>query len=327
MTVLITGGAGYIGSVTVEAMRSRGEKTVVVDNLATGHHEALFDDVPFFPVDLRDGSELERIMREQEVTAVIHFAAFSLVGESVADPEKYMHNNVGGTLSLLSAMKAAGVAKIVFSSTAATYGEPVSIPVTEDQPTLPTNPYGLTKRFMEQAMDTYGDAYGLRSVCLRYFNAAGASATRGEHHRPETHLIPLVLAVALGRRDHILVYGDDYDTSDGTCVRDYIHVMDLADAHLCALDYLEGGGRPLKCNLGNGNGYSVRQVIDVCRRVTGHAIPEKAGPRRPGDPARLVASSDLARSALGWTPVREDLERIVSDAWKWRQAHPDGYDS
>ena len=323
--ILVTGGAGYIGSLTVEALCARGTPVVVVDNLSTGHAGALFDGVPFHRVDLAQTDELVSIMRQHKVRAVIHFAAFSLVGESVSSPRKYMDNNVCGTISLLNAMKDAGVDGIVFSSTAATYGEPESVPITEDQPTVPTNPYGLTKRFMEQVMETYDLAYGLRSVCLRYFNAAGASRLRGEDHRPESHLIPLVLQVAQGTRPSIQVYGADYDTPDGTCLRDYIHVEDLAGAHLAALDYLARGGESLKCNLGNGNGYSVREVIDVCRSVTGHDIPEVVAPRRPGDPARLIASCGRARKVLGWNVTKPLLNTIVEDAWQWRLANPAGY--
>jgi UDP-glucose 4-epimerase len=325
MTVLVTGGAGYIGSVTVEALLARGDSVVVVDNLATGHRGALFPEVPFVEADLRDTARLAATMRERAVDSVVHFAAFSLVAESVKDPAKYLHNNVGGTVSLLDAMRKEGVGRIVFSSTAATYGEPESTPITEDQRTAPTNPYGLTKLFMEQAMDAYGAAYGLRAVCLRYFNAAGATARRGEAHNPETHLIPIVLQAALGRREEVKVYGTDYPTPDGSCVRDYIHVGDLADAHLLALAHLASGGAPLKCNLGNGNGFSVREVIEVCREVTDRDIRAVDAPRRAGDPARLVASSARAREALGWSPRRGDLRTIVEDAWRWHSARPDGY--
>ena len=325
MNVLVTGGAGYIGSVTVEALRARGDKVVVADNLSTGHEAALFEDVPFHRLDLHDMRGLAEVLEGHEIEAVVHFAAFSLVGESVQNPEKYMHNNVGGTIALLSAMLAAGVRRLVFSSSAATYGEPEAVPITEDQRTVPTNPYGLTKRFMEQVMETYDEPFGLRSVCLRYFNAAGASPNRGEDHRPESHLIPLVLQVALGQREKISIFGTDYDTPDGTCVRDYIHVLDLADAHMRALDYLAAGGDSIKCNLGNGDGHSVRRVIDVCRDVTGHAIRAEESPRRPGDPSKLVASALRAREILGWSPQKGDLKTIVSDAWDWHRAHPKGY--
>jgi UDP-glucose 4-epimerase len=325
MNVLVTGGAGYIGSCTVEALLARGDAVTVLDNLSTGHAGALFPEAAFHEADLLDTVCVTEILRAVRPEAVVHFAAFSLVAESVADPAKYLRNNVGGTVSLLEAMRAAGVGKLVFSSTAAVYGEPESVPINEDHRTAPGNPYGLTKRFMEQAMDACAAAYGLRHVCLRYFNAAGATARRGEAHACETHLIPIVLQVALGQREHVQIFGDDYDTPDGTCVRDYIHVEDLAAAHLLALDYLCAGGGPLVCNLGNGNGYSVREVIAVCRKVTGHAIPAVAAPRRPGDPARLVASSARARQVLGWQPRKPGLREIVEDAWRWHRANPQGY--
>ncbi len=325
MRVLVTGGAGYIGSVTVEALTARGDEVQVVDNLSTGHRAAVDPEIPFHEVDLRETERLTALLREQGAEAVVHFAAASLVGESVNDPAKYMENNVGGTLSLLRAMKEAGTDKLVFSSTAATYGEPQSIPLREDHPTEPTNPYGLTKRFMEQAMEAYAAAYGMRFVALRYFNACGATPSRGEHHDPETHLIPLVLDVALGKRESISIFGTDYDTPDGTCIRDYIHVSDLARAHLLALDWLARGGGPLICNLGNGEGFSVREVIDVCREVTGFAIPAVEAPRREGDPSRLVADATLARERLGWKPERSALREIVTDAWVWHRMNPEGY--
>ncbi len=325
MRVLVTGGAGYIGSVTVEALTARGDEVQVVDNLSTGHRAAVDPEIPFHEVDLRETERLTALLREQGAEAVVHFAAASLVGESVSDPAKYMENNVGGTLSLLRAMKEAGTDKLVFSSTAATYGEPQSIPLREDHPTEPTNPYGLTKRFMEQAMEAYAAAYGMRFVALRYFNACGATPSRGEHHDPETHLIPLVLDVALGKRESISIFGTDYDTPDGTCIRDYIHVSDLARAHLLALDWLARGGGPLICNLGNGEGFSVREVIDVCREVTGFAIPAVEAPRREGDPSRLVADATLARERLGWKPERSALREIVTDAWVWHRMNPEGY--
>lgn len=325
MNILVTGGAGYIGSVTVEALLKRGDRVTVVDNLTTGHRGAVDDAVSFHKINLLETNALKEILEEENIEAVIHFAAFSLVGESVTDPAKYMNNNVGGTLSLLDAMRAVQVPRIVFSSTAATYGEPREIPITEKHPTAPTNPYGLTKRFMEQAMETYSHAYGLRYAALRYFNACGATPRRGEDHRPESHLIPLILQVALGQRKSISVFGTDYDTPDGTCIRDYIHVSDLAQAHLLAVDFLAGGGDSIICNLGNGNGYSVREVIDVCRKVTDREIPVEEGPRRAGDPSRLVADATRAREVLGWKPTRGSLEQIITDAWSWHVTHPDGY--
>ncbi len=325
MNILVTGGAGYIGSVTVDALRERGDFVVVVDNLATGHRDAVDHDVPFFPTDLRQTAEIEQILRAHRIDAVIHFAASSLVGESVSNPAKYFDNNVGGTMSLLTAMREAGVAKIVFSSTAATYGEPQQIPIPEAHPTAPANPYGMTKLMMEQIMHTYAAAYGLKFAALRYFNACGATPSRGEHHDPESHLIPLVLFVALGKRPSISVFGNDYDTPDGTCIRDYVHVSDLARAHLSALGYLETASQPLVCNLGNGTGYSVKQVIDMCREVTEFAIPIVHAPRRAGDPSRLVADCTLAREILGWKTERSGLREIIIDAWSWHAAHPNGY--
>lgn len=325
MKVLVTGGAGYIGSVTVEALLARGDEVLVVDNLSTGHEGALFPAARFEPVDILDTAKMSALMKKNGTEAVVHFAAFSLVPESVEKPGEYIRNNVGGTVSLLDAMRDAGVPGIVFSSTAAVYGEPKSIPIAEDEATSPTNPYGMTKRFMEQAMEAYEKACGLRHVCLRYFNAAGASQQRGEAHKIETHLIPIILQVALGKRDSIQICGTDYNTPDGTCVRDYIHVEDLASAHLLALDHLARGGPSLKCNLGNGQGYSVRQVIEVCREVTGHKIPSIDAPKRQGDPAKLVASSHLAHDVLGWKSQKGNLKTIVEDAWRWHSTHPTGY--
>ncbi|MDX2174859.1 MAG: UDP-glucose 4-epimerase GalE [Candidatus Sumerlaeia bacterium] len=324
-SVLVTGGAGYIGSVTVEALRRRGDTVIVLDNLATGHRGAVDERVVSVQGDIRRTAEVADLMERFDVESVIHFAAASLVSESVTNPRKYFENNVAGTLSLLAAMREAEVPHIVFSSTAAVYGEPKSTPITEDHPTNPANPYGRTKLMIEETLAAYAAAYDLGYVALRYFNAAGASGQFGEHHDPETHLIPVVLQVALGKRANVSVFGEDYDTPDGTCVRDYIHVEDLAAAHLGALNHLWAGGEPLTCNLGNGQGYSVKQVIDTCRKVTGHKIPAVRAPRRAGDPSRLVASSQLAREALGWRPRKPELETIVSDAWAWHQAHPHGY--
>jgi len=325
MNILITGGAGYIGSVTTEYLRQRGDTVVVVDNLSTGHRAAVAPEVPFHQIDLRDTAALRQVMSSHRIDAVVHFAAFSLVGESVTNPAKYMDNNVAGTLSLLRAMIDCGVPRIVFSSTAATYGEPQAVPITETHPTVPTNPYGLSKLIIENVLGAYSAAHGIEYVALRYFNACGAIPTRGEDHRPESHLIPLVLQVALGQRPHVSVFGTDYDTPDGTCVRDYVHVHDLADAHARALDYLAGGGASTACNLGSGRGFSVKEVISTCRGVSGREIAIREGARRAGDPSRLVADATRARTLLGWQPSRPDLDTIVRDAWAWHVERPGGY--
>jgi len=326
MAVLVTGGAGYIGSHTVAALLEKGEQVVIVDNLYQGHREALLGG-KLYEGDLRDVDFLSKVFQENEIDGVIHFAANSLVGESMKDPGKYYHNNVYGTLCLLEEMKKAGVSRIVFSSTAATYGEPERVPIDEFDRTVPTNAYGETKLSMEKMIRWFDVAHGIKFVSLRYFNAAGAhkSGSIGEDHAPETHLVPLVLQVALGQREHISVFGDDYPTEDGTCIRDYIHVSDLADAHILALERLRQSGESAVYNLGSGNGYSVKQVIDVSRAVTGHPIPAKIEPRRAGDPAVLIASSERARRELGWTPRHEKLEDIVKSAWTWQSANPNGY--
>lgn len=326
MAVLVTGGAGYIGSHTVAALLERGEQVVVVDSLYQGHREAVTGG-KLYVGDLRDEAFLSQVFAENEIDGVIHFAANSLVGESMKDPGKYYHNNVYGTLCLLERMNEAGVKRIVFSSTAATYGEPERIPIDELDRTLPTNTYGETKLAMEKMIRWFDVAHGVKSVSLRYFNAAGAheSGRIGEDHSPETHLIPLVLQVALGQREHISIFGDDYPTADGTCIRDYIHVGDLAEAHILALGRLRDGGDSAVYNLGNGKGYSVREIIEIAREVTGHPIPARVESRRAGDPAELVASSDRARAELGWTPTRDKLADIVSSAWNWHVRHPQGY--
>ena len=328
MAVLVTGGAGYIGSHAVAALLEKGEQVVVVDNLQQGHKEAVLGG-KLYVGDLRDADFLAKVFEENDIDGVIHFAANSLVGESMQNPGKYYHNNVYGTLCLLEQMNKAGVKRIVFSSTAATYGEPERVPIDEFDRTVPTNAYGETKLAMERMIRWFDVAHGIKFVSLRYFNAAGAheGGRIGEDHSPESHLVPLVLQVALGQREHISVFGDDYATDDGTCVRDYIHVSDLADAHLLALERLRQGGESGIYNLGSGNGYSVKQVIDVSRRVTGHPIPAKIEPRRAGDPATLVASSRRAREELGWNPKREKLEDIIASAWQWHNRHPQGYKS
>jgi UDP-glucose 4-epimerase len=326
MAVLVTGGAGYIGSHTVAELLARNEDTVIVDNLYQGHKAAVLGGKHYVG-DLRDKEFMQNIFKENEIDAVIHFAANSLVGESMSNPAKYYDNNVYGTLCLLERMNEAGVKNIVFSSTAATYGDPERVPILESDRTLPTNAYGETKLAMEKMMKWFDTAYGIKFISLRYFNAAGAheNGMIGEDHTPESHLIPIILQVALGQREHISIFGDDYPTPDGTCIRDYIHVTDLADAHLLALDRLRGGGESAVYNLGNGKGFSVKEVIETARAVTGHPIPAKAEARRSGDPAQLVASSDAARSELGWKPRKDSLEEIIASAWRWHQNHPNGY--
>ncbi|AJY75671.1 UDP-glucose 4-epimerase GalE [Paenibacillus beijingensis] len=327
MAVLVTGGAGYIGSHTVAALLERGEDIVVVDSLQQGHRSAVLGG-KLYVGDLRDADFLEGVFAENDIDAVIHFAANSLVGESMKDPGKYYHNNVYGTLCLLEAMNRHQVGKIVFSSTAATYGEPENVPIGEHDRTLPTNAYGETKLAMEKMMKWFDIAHGIKYISLRYFNAAGAheSGRIGEDHQPETHLIPIVLQAALGQRPHISVFGEDYDTPDGTCIRDYIHVSDLAEAHVLAVGRLRGGAESAVYNLGNGQGFSVKQVIDIAREVTGRDIPSVVEPRRSGDPAVLVASSERARTELGWNPTRNKLEDIILSAWKWHSSNPQGYD-
>jgi UDP-glucose 4-epimerase len=316
MRVLVTGGAGYIGSVVSEQLVNDGHDVVVYDNLSKGHRDAVVEGARFVEGDLLDAETLRRTLESDRIEAVIHMAAFSLVGESVEAPSKYYHNNVVAGLVLLDAMRECGVKRIVFSSTAATYGEPESQPIFESAPANPTNPYGETKLAFEKAMHWYEQAYGIRYASLRYFNAAGASEKCGEDHDPETHIIPIALQVAAGKRTHVEIYGDDYPTTDGTCVRDYIHVIDLARAHILALDVLDK--RSATYNLGcGGDGYSVREVIDTARRVTGKEVPVRMGPRRAGDPAVLIASSDKIKSELGWQPQFQDLGLIIESAWRW----------
>lgn len=328
MSLLVTGGAGYIGSHTVAVLLEQGHDLVILDDLRKGHREALLCD-RFYHGEVGDVALLERIFGENDIEAVVHFAANTLVGESVEDPLAYYDNNVVAAQRLLSKMRQHGVGRMVFSSTAATYGEPQRIPIQEDDPTLPTNPYGETKLAIERMLYWCDRAYGIKSICLRYFNAAGAHPLGhiGEDHTPESHLIPLVLEVANGTRESIAVYGDDYPTVDGSCVRDYIHVMDLAQAHVLALDKLKREARSGIYNLGCGSGFSVKQVIERARVVTGRSIAEKAAARRPGDPAVLVASSQRARAELGWNPQFEDLDVIISTAWNWHRRHPQGYAS
>jgi UDP-glucose 4-epimerase len=327
MKILVLGGAGYIGSHTVSELIDAGEEVVVVDNLETGHIEAVQKDAVFYQGDIRDRTFVDSVFEKEDIDGVIHFAANSLVGESMTDPLKYYDNNLNGTKVLLQSMVAHGVDKIVFSSTAATYGEPESIPILESDRTEPTNPYGETKLSMEKMMKWTGVAHGLRYVALRYFNACGARADGqiGEAHSPESHLIPLILQVPNGQREAINIFGDDYDTKDGTCVRDYIHVTDLAQAHILAMNYLIDGKESNVFNLGNGVGFTVKEVIEAARKVTGHPIPAVVAPRRGGDPAKLIASSAKAKEVLGWKPEHADLEEIIETAWKWHKNHPNGF--
>jgi len=325
MAILVTGGAGYIGSVTVEHLCSRGEDVVVLDNLSRGHREALAPAIPFYQGNVGDPALLERITHEHPIDSSIHFAAFAYVGESVEHPELYFENNVTQGLALLGALLHLGVRHIVFSSSCVTYGEPESLPIKEDSRQWPTSPYGWSKLLLERALASYETAHGLKFVSLRYFNAAGATKTRGEHHDPETHLIPSVLQAAAGLRREIRVFGNTYPTLDGTAIRDYIHVSDLAKAHGAALDHLRQGGASQFLNLGTGHGYSVMEVIDCARRVTGKAIPAVIEPPRPGDPSRLIANADKAEKVLGWKPRHSDLETIVHDAWEWQTRNRYGY--
>ncbi|MGI6030782.1 MAG: UDP-glucose 4-epimerase GalE [Eubacteriales bacterium] len=327
MSILVLGGAGYIGSHTVYELIERGADVAIVDSLVTGHREAVHPKARFYQGDLRDRAFLDQVFQTEQVEAVIHFAAFSLVGESVENPLKYYDNNLCGTKVLLDAMVAHGVRNVVFSSTAATYGEPERVPILESDRTCPTNPYGETKLSMERMFHWTAQAHGMRYVSLRYFNAAGAhvSGAIGEDHAPESHLIPLILQVPTGRRESVSIFGEDYPTRDGTCVRDYIHVTDLAQAHILAVEYLLRGGESDIFNLGNGVGFTVREVIDTARRVTGHPIPAVPAARRAGDPAQLIASSEKAQKVLGWKPQHASLEEIIATAWKWHSTHPHGF--
>ena len=329
MAILVLGGAGYIGSHTVYELIDAGRDVVVADNLQTGFKAAVHPKARFYQADIRGRAAMDALFEKENIEGVIHFAASSQVGESMSDPLKYYDNNLGGTMVLLASMVAHGVDKIVFSSTAATYGEPEQVPILEGDKTQPTNCSGETKLAMEHMMSWVSRAHGLRYVALRYFNACGAhpSGAIGEAHNPETHLVPIILQVPNGQREAVSVFGDDYPTRDGTCVRDYIHVTDLAQAHILALDYLLQGGENNVFNLGNGVGFTVNEVIECARKVTGHAIPAVVSPRRAGDPAQLVASSEKAKTVLGWKPQYDNLETIISTAWAWHKAHPNGYNA
>ncbi len=326
MAILVTGGAGYIGSVMVDLLSEQGERVIVLDDLVRGHRGALDESVPFFQGSTGDRALVQRICEEHKIESCIHFAALAYVAESVTDPRLYFEKNVEHGIALLDVLLAAGVRRVVFSSTCATYGEPVRIPIDEDHPQQPTNPYGWSKFIMEKILAAYDQAYGLKYVALRYFNAAGATERRGEHHEPESHLIPNVLLTALGKQPCLSVFGNEYPTPDGTAIRDYIHVSDLCLAHVLALDHLRKGGQSECLNLGNGQGYSVMEVIDTARLLTNREIQTRIEPARPGDPSRLVANAEKAGSVLGWKPQYPKLQTIIQTAWAWHRAHPDGYE-
>ena len=325
--ILVVGGAGYIGSHTVRHLLAHGEQVVVLDNLSLGHRESIPNGVRLYQGDLGDRPWVTKLLKAEQITHVMHFAANALVGESILSPLKYYSNNVASTVALLSAMQEAAVKFFIFSSTCATYGEPQYTPIDEKHPQNPINPYGTSKLMVEKILHDMSQQKQIAYAALRYFNAAGASACSsiGEDHAPESHLIPLILQVALGQRDSITIYGNDYPSPDGTCLRDYAHVEDLADAHLRALNYLQAPGDTLKVNLGTGIPFSVLEVIQACRKVTGHPIPAHIAPRRPGDPAQLYADNRLAVSLLGWQPKYTSLETIIATAWNWHKKHPQGF--
>lgn len=321
--ILVTGGAGYIGSVVAERLQERGYIPVVFDNLSQGHREAVPAGVELVPGDLADAGSIREVLHTRRIEAVIHLAASAIVHESMTNPAKYYQNNVANGITLLEAMRECGVERIVFSSSGTVYGNTDVCPITEDSPPQPINPYGKSKLAFEKMLHWYAQAYGLTFTVLRYFNAAGATLRLGEHHDPETRIIPIALKCALGQRLEVEVNGDDYPTADGTCIRDYIHVLDLAEAHILALSGMNSSGRIY--NLGNGNGFSVREVVETARQITGHPIPAKIKPQRPGDPASLVASSSLIAGELGWAPRYRELDEIIDSAWRWHRSHPHGY--
>lgn len=327
MSYIVLGGAGYIGSHAVNKLIENNYDVIVVDNLQSGHEEAINSKAKFYKGDIRDKNFLSNVFKEENIDGVFHFAANSIVGESMKEPLMYFNNNVYGMQILLEVMNEHNVNKIVFSSTAATYGEPKQVPITEDMETCPTNTYGETKLVMEKMMKWCDKAYGMKYVALRYFNVAGAEddGSIGEDHNPETHLIPIVLQAALGKRDHITIFGDDYDTEDGTCVRDYVHVVDLVEAHILAMKYLTHGGESNTFNLGSSQGFSVKEIVETARKVTDKNIKAIIGERRAGDPSKLIASSDKARKILGWNPIRTNIENIIKDAWLWHDTHKNGY--
>jgi len=327
MAILVTGGAGYIGSVTVERLRAKGESVVVLDDLVRGHRQAFDADIPFYQGRAGDRVLIERLTKEHSIESCIHFAALTYVGESVEKPALYFENNVEQGVALMGALERAGVRRVVFSSTAAVYGEPERVPIVEQSRQWPANPYGWSKFFLERLLQSFQSAYGTKFIALRYFNAAGATELHGEHHDPESHLIPNILAAAAGEKPHISIFGDKYPTPDGTPIRDYVHVVDLADAHIRALDRLRRGGASDFLNLGTGNGYSVLEVVEAARKVTGRAIRTRIEPPRPGDPPRLVADATRAKTVLDWVATSSDLPSIIRSAWEWRLRHPRGYDS
>lgn len=327
MSYIVLGGAGYIGSHAVNKLIENNYDVIVVDNLQSGHEEAINSKAKFYKGDIRDKNFLSNVFKKENIDGVFHFAANSIVGESMKEPLMYFNNNVYGMQILLEVMNEHNVNKIVFSSTAATYGEPKKVPITEDMETCPTNTYGETKLTMEKMMKWCDKAYGMKYVALRYFNVAGAEddGSIGEDHNPETHLIPIVLQTALGKRDYITIFGDDYDTEDGTCVRDYVHVVDLVEAHILAMKYLTHGGESNTFNLGSSQGFSVKEIVETARKVTDKDIKAIIGERRAGDPSKLIASSDKAREMLGWNPTRTNIENIIKDAWLWHDTHKNGY--
>lgn len=325
MAILVTGGAGYIGSVTVELLQAKGERVVVLDDLARGHRESIAGGIPFYQGSVGDRTLLARIAAEHKIESCIHFAALAYVGESVQEPARYYENNVEQGIALMGSLVKAGVRRIVFSSSCATYGEPEEIPISENAHQWPVNPYGWSKLIMEQLLSSYSRTYGMKFVSLRYFNAAGATEKCGEHHEPETHLIPCVLSAAAGEKSEVAVYGNTFSTPDGTAIRDYVHVADLGDAHIRALEHLRRGGQSDFLNLGTGHGYSVLEVIEAARQVVGRDIAIRFEPARPGDPARLVADAQKAKAVLGWTPATSDLYSNIGSAWRWRERHPHGY--
>lgn len=325
MAILVTGGAGYIGSVTAEDLRKKGEDVVVIDNLTYGHREAVHDSIPFYEGDIGNKDLVKKILAVHEIDACMHFSAFAYVGESVDKPEKYWNNNVSQTINLLGVLIENEVKNFIFSSTCATYGEPDYTPIDEKHPQNPTNPYGWSKFTVERILESYVVAHDLKFIALRYFNACGATETHGEDHDPETHLIPLVLQTALGKQEKIMIFGDDYDTPDGTAIRDYIHVSDLSQAHLLALEHLRKGGKSDFINLGNGNGFSVKEVIETARELTGKEIKSENTRRRPGDPSKLVGDATKAKEMLGWIPEFVELEKIIESAWNWHIENPKRY--